>query len=169
VRGMGEDAGWDWLCAAMRAPPRSCFSAAIMEVTWDLERRGAPQKEQGWRPSSAQMILPQLRQFGAGVKSGWMVALQGHLRGGWEGRDGLVESSRAEMADVRSAIEEVVVVFVAGGGWRGLDVPEWKDFFAVLVLTLWRWSDMRLPEADGGSLVFWREGEGSREEAGDGV
>ena len=57
------------------------------------------------------MMCPQFKQLGAGAKSGWMLALQPHMRGVPDVvRVGFVVSSRAEMADVRSAIEEVVVV-----------------------------------------------------------
>lgn len=55
------------------------------------------------------MILPQFRQFGAVVKSGWIEALHGHLRRS-EDSFGLVESSNAAIADVRSDMFEVVVV-----------------------------------------------------------
>lgn len=75
------------------------------------ERRGVWQKEQGWSPSSAQMILPQDRQFGTAAKRGWMEALQVHLRGVLEeASEGFVVSSRAEMAEVRSDMDEVVAV-----------------------------------------------------------
>jgi hypothetical protein len=68
------------------------------------------QNEQGWRlfPSRAQMIFPQLRQFGAGVKRGWMVALQGHVIFLVD-LEGLVVRSRRDMADVRSDISSVVL------------------------------------------------------------
>lgn len=55
------------------------------------------------------MILPQLRQFGAVVKSGWIEALHGHLRRSVDSF-GLVESSSAAIADVRSDMLDVVVV-----------------------------------------------------------
>lgn len=80
-----------------------------MLETWFLVKMGLSQKEQGCSPSSAHMILPQLRQLGAVVKSGWMEALQGHLRRS-DDRDGFVESSRAAMAVVKSLILEVVAV-----------------------------------------------------------
>jgi hypothetical protein len=90
------------------------------------ERRGDPHEEQGWRPSSAQMILPQDRQFGAGVKRGCRVAAQEQVREEVE-REGFVESSRAAMAEVRSEIEEVVVwlfLLVFDGRRWGVEVPE---------------------------------------------
>jgi hypothetical protein len=79
-------------------------------------RSGVWQKEQGWRvePSRAQMILPQLRQLGAGVKSGCRVALQGHVTVAWD-LEGLVVRSRREIAEVRSEIESVVWFEVEGG------------------------------------------------------
>lgn len=76
-------------------------------------------------------------------------------------RDGLVESSRAAMAEVRSLMLEVVVVVALCGD----DVPECIVFLACFVLTLGK-SDIRLPEAEGGSLC--RGGDGSREDDGDG-
>ena len=65
------------------------------------------------------MILPQLVQFGAVVKSGCIEALQSHLRLSLESV-GLVDNSSAAMADVKSAILDVVAVLVP----RGVDVPE---------------------------------------------
>ena len=70
---------------------------------------GLSQNEQGWRPSRAQIICPQDRQLGAGSKRGWIVAWQPQTRRS-ELRAGLVESSRAAIAAVRSLILEVVVV-----------------------------------------------------------
>jgi hypothetical protein len=56
------------------------------------------------------MILPHLKQFGAAVKSGCKEALQLHLR--CLRSFGLVDTSSAAMAAVRSAILLVVVVGV---------------------------------------------------------
>lgn len=80
-----------------------------MLETWFPVRMGLSQKEHGCSPSSAHMILPQLRQLGAVVNKGWIEALQGHLRRS-DDRDGFVESSRAAMAVVKSLILEVVAV-----------------------------------------------------------
>ena len=57
------------------------------------------------------MIFPQERQFGAGVKRGWRVALQlQFLLAEVEGKEGFVESSSWAIADVRSDMLLVVVV-----------------------------------------------------------
>jgi hypothetical protein len=58
-----------------------------------------------------------------------------------------VESSSAAIADVRSLMLEVVVV----ADLDGVEAPECAVFFDCLVLTLGR-SDIRLPDAEGGSL-----------------
>jgi hypothetical protein len=70
------------------------------------------QKEQGWRllPSNAQMILPQERQFGAGVKRGCRVALQEQIIFFLGALEGLVVRSRREIADVRSDISSVMLL-----------------------------------------------------------
>lgn len=68
------------------------------------------------------MILPQLRQFGAVAKSGWIEALQGHFRRSLDSF-GFVDSSSAAIADVRSERLDVVVV-VPGLPPCGVDVPE---------------------------------------------
>ena len=127
-----------------------------------LLRIGEEQNEQGWRPSRAQIILPQDRQFGAGLKRGCSVAAQPHLRGAEVllGCVGLVLSSRLAMAEVRSE-RLVVVVFDFELAWeRGVDVPdvgweveglgEWCLGLDCLERTLGMKSDIREPEADGG-------------------
>jgi hypothetical protein len=58
-----------------------------------------------------------------------------------------VESSSAAIADVRSLMLEVVVV----ADLDGVEAPECAVFFDCFVLTLGR-SDIRLPDAEGGSL-----------------
>jgi hypothetical protein len=96
------------------------------------------------------MILPQERQLGAAAKSGWSDALHVHLRGVLEvDKEGLVVSSRAEMAEVKSEMEDVVVVVPPRDGE---DETLWPWFFlwACLDRTLGRYSEIRLPEADGG-------------------
>jgi hypothetical protein len=70
-----------------------------------------------------------------------------------------VESSSAAIADVRSLMLAVVVVV----DLDGVEAPECTVFFDCFVLTLGR-SDIRLPDAEGGSL--WRGGEGSLDEEG---
>ncbi len=94
------------------------------------------------------MIFPQDKQFGAVAKSGWIDALQGHCRRSVES-EGLVDSSSATIAAVRSLMLEVVVVVVVV--LRGLEVPECTVLFACFVLTLGK-SDIKLPDAEGGSL-----------------
>jgi hypothetical protein len=106
------------------------------------------------------MILPQDKQLGAVANSGCIDALQGHLRRSVES-DGFVESSSAAIADVKSLMLEVVVV----ADLNGVDAPECAGFLDCFVLTLGR-SDIKLPEADGGS--FCLGGEGSLEDEGDG-
>jgi len=91
-----------------------------MSFTCSRDRIGASQNEQGCKPSSAQIILPQLRQLGAVEKSGWIEALQSHLRRS-DDSEGFVDSSRAAIAEVRSAMLEVVVVAPLP---RGVDVPD---------------------------------------------
>jgi hypothetical protein len=59
-----------------------------------------------------------------------------------------VESSSAAIADVRSLMLEVVVVVA---DLDGVEAPECAVFFNCFVLTLGR-SDIRLPDAEGGSL-----------------
>jgi hypothetical protein len=92
------------------------------------------------------MILPQDKQLGAVAKRGWMEALQGHFRRSVKS-DGFIESSSAAIADVRSLMLAVVVVV----DLDGVDGPECTVFFDCFVLTLGR-SDIRLPDAEGGSL-----------------
>jgi hypothetical protein len=92
------------------------------------------------------MILPQDKQLGAVAKRGWIEALQGHFRRSVES-DGFVESSSAAIADVRSLMLEVVVMV----DLDGVEAPECVVFFDCFVLTLGR-SDIRLPDAEGGSL-----------------
>ena len=91
-----------------------------------------------------------------------MDALHGHFRRSVES-EGLVESSRAAIADVRSLMLEVVVM--ATPDFEGVEAPECAAFLDCFVRTLGR-SDIRLPDAEGGSLC--RGGEGSLEDAGDG-
>lgn len=61
------------------------------------------------------MILPQETQFGAGAKRGCKVVLQLHFLGVEVESVGLVESSRAAMAEVRSEMELVMVVSLLFG------------------------------------------------------
>jgi hypothetical protein len=82
-----------------------------MLCTSSADSRGVPQNEHGWRPSSEQMILPQLRQFGAGAKSGCIEAKQLHFRDSLL-RVGFVETSNAAMAAVRSEMLVVVRAFL---------------------------------------------------------
>ena len=91
-----------------------------------------------------------------------MDALQGHFRRSVES-EGFVESSSAAMADVKSLTFEVVVVVA---DLVGVEAPECPVFLACFVRTLGI-SDIRLPAAEGGS--FCRGGDGSLEDAGDGV
>lgn len=105
------------------------------------------------------MILPQDKQLGAVANSGCTDALQGHFRRSVES-DGFVESSSAAIAAVKSLILVVVVATT----FDGVEEPDCAVFFGCLVLTLGR-SDIKLPEADGGS--FCRGGEGSLEDEGD--
>lgn len=79
--------------------------------TCSLVRIGLLQKEHGCRPSNAHMILPQLRQLGAVVNNGWIEALHGHFRRSVD-REGLVESSNAAIAVVRSLMLEVEVLTI---------------------------------------------------------
>lgn len=81
------------------------------------------------------MILPHERQLGAGAKSGWIVVLQVHFRGVVD-EVGLVESSRAAMAAVRSLMEDVVVVDAEP--LLGVEVPEWAGFLDCFAFTLGR-------------------------------
>jgi hypothetical protein len=60
-----------------------------------------------------------------------------------------VESSSAAIADVRSLM--LVVVVVVAVDLDGVEAPECTVFFDCFVLTLGR-SDIRLPDAEGGSL-----------------
>jgi hypothetical protein len=91
------------------------------------------------------MILPHDKQLGAVSNKGCIDALHGHLRRSEES-EGLVLSSRAAMAEVRSLMLEVVVAL-----W-GVDEPELcAGFLEVLDFTLGR-SEIRGPEADGGSF-----------------
>ena len=91
-----------------------------------------------------------------------MDALHEHFRRSVES-EGLVESSRAAIADVRSLMLEVVVV-VAAANFDGVEAPECAAFLDCFVRTFGR-SDIRLPDAEGGSLC--RGGEGSLEDTGD--
>jgi hypothetical protein len=130
-----------------------------MICTCSLERMGLSQKEHGWRPSKAQIILPHDRQFGAVSNSGCIEALQLHFLLPEES-DGFVLSSRAAIAEVRSLILEVVVDLC------GVDEPElWVAFFAALDFTFGR-SEIREPDADGGNLGC-AGGLRSRDGAGD--
>jgi hypothetical protein len=83
-----------------------------MLLTWSFDKIGASQKEHGWRPSSAHIIFPQVKQFGAVSNSGCIEALHVHFLLSFD-TDGFVESSRAAMAAVRSATCEVAVVETA--------------------------------------------------------
>lgn len=66
--------------------------------------------------------MPQLMQLGAVVKRGCIEALQSHFLRSLD-NVGFVESSRAAIAEVRSAIEDVVVL--APFPWPcGVDVPD---------------------------------------------
>lgn len=91
------------------------------------------------------MILPHDKQLGAVSNSGCIEALHGHFRRS-EDSEGLVLSSRAAIAEVRSLILEVVVALC------GVDDPELcAGFLQVLDFTFGR-SDIREPEAEGGSF-----------------
>jgi hypothetical protein len=106
------------------------------------------------------MILPQDKQLGAVANSGWTDALQGHFRRPVES-EGFVDSSSEAIAEVKSRMLEVVAVV----DLDGVKAPECAVFLTCFVLTLGR-SDIRLPDAEGGSL--YRGGEGSLEGEGEG-
>jgi len=82
------------------------------------------------------MIFPQFRQLGAGVKSGWMEALQEHFRRPFINA-GFVETSSAAMAAVKSAMLWVMSVGeVCVKEWReGDEVDRPVDAFATFDLT----------------------------------
>jgi hypothetical protein len=105
------------------------------------------------------MILPQDKQLGAVANSGWTDALQGHFRRSVES-EGFVDSSSEAIAEVKSRMLEVVAVV----DLDGVEAPECAVFLTCFVLTLGR-SDIRLPDAEGGSL--YRGGEGSLEGEGE--
>ena len=109
------------------------------------------------------MIFPQFRQLGAVANSGCIVALQSQCLLS-EDNLGFVASSRVAIADVRSAILEVVVVVP----FRDVEDPGCAcvvDFLDCFDLTLGMKSDIRLPAAEGGN--FGAAGEASLELAED--
>ena len=75
-----------------------------MSRAWVGDRRGAEQNVHGARPSFVQIILPQERQLGAAERRGcWRPMQRQRLRdGSGAGMVGLVDSSRARMAESRS-------------------------------------------------------------------
>lgn len=97
------------------------------------------------------MILPQERQLGAAAKRGWMEALHVHFCGVLEERLGFVVSSRAEMAEVRSEIDDVVVVAPLDGDAEA-ELP-WCFLCDCLERTFGMYSEMRLPCAEGGGRL----------------
>lgn len=123
------------------------------------------------------MTLPQFKQFGAVAKSGWIEALQSHLRRSVDNL-GLVESSSAAIAEVRSAMLEVVVEAPLSRPTFGVAVPDCGcdcdvcvGFLPCLARTLGR-SEINLPEAeegDSGLALPVVAGEGSLDRPGDGV
>lgn len=116
-----------------------------MVCTCSFESMGLSQKEHGCRPSNAHMILPHDKQLGAVSNKGCTDALHGHFRRS-EDSDGFVLSSRAAIAEVRSLMLEVIVTLC------GVEEPELcAGFLEVLDFTFGR-SDIREPEADGGSF-----------------
>ena len=116
------------------------------------------------------MIFPQFKQLGAVSNRGCIEALHGHFLLSVDS-DGFVESSKAAMAAVRSATLEVVVEFP----FCGVEAPEcvceceeWAGFFACFERTLANpKSDIRFPDAEGGSFCAFLAGEASREVAED--
>jgi hypothetical protein len=130
-----------------------------MVCTCSLERIGLSQKEHGCRPSRAQMILPQDKQFGAVSNRGCIEALHWHFRLSEES-DGFVLSSREAIADVRSLMLEVLVVLC------GVEAPELcAGVLGGLDFKFGR-SEIREPAADGGNLGC-PAGLRSRAEAGE--
>lgn len=97
------------------------------------------------------MILPQLRQFGAGAKSGWMAAKQEHFRDSLL-RVGFVDTSSAAIAAVRSDMLVVVKEFL---DWLVvvLLLCRVEEDFAALDLTFGNKSESIGPDAEGGGLL----------------
>lgn len=141
-----------------------------MSCTSPEESSGVLQKEHGCRPSKAQIILPQFRQFGAVVKTGWIRPLQLHFVASFRFADdsvGFVVSSSCAMAAVRSAMLFVFVVVDDdnddGGGAADEDDGFVEallctvGFFvsAVFALRVVKLSEIRYPDADGGGLGFF--------------
>lgn len=79
-----------------------------------------------------------------------MEALQVHVRGVLFERDGLVVSSSWEMAEVRSAIDEVVAVALREGDE---EFGGWCFLCCCFERTLGRYSEIRLPCAEGGGRL----------------
>lgn len=110
VKGRGVDERsarrWEALFAAIFSMPRSSRRERIMSCMSSALNRGCEQKVHGPIPSFTQMIFPQLRQFGAAVRSGCRVARQSQRRAAGFAlaeREGFVWTSRARMAESRSA------------------------------------------------------------------
>lgn len=153
---------WAAFVAICFSRPRS--SRRTFTIAWmsEDERRAAPHEVQGPRPSFAQTIFPQLRQLGAAVRRACRCAMQLQRRRRVAfscscefteaARDGFVWISRARMAESRS---------LSVADWPRMEVPPDR---AILVLEGWALlageaereegsaSEMRVPEADGGSL-----------------
>ena len=96
------------------------------------------------------MILPQLRQFGAGAKSGWIEAKQEHFRDSLL-RVGFVDTSSAAIAAVKSEMLVVVREFLE---WLVVVLLLCRvEDFAALDLTFGNKSESIGPDAEGGGLL----------------
>lgn len=126
------------------------------------------QNEHGCSPSSEQMIFPQLRQFGAGSKRGWILALHVHLRAP-PLSVGFVDTSKAAMAAVRSLILFVVSDPLDDEPVPVLLPPAREADLAAFDLTFGKRSEITGPEAEGGFLAGVGLGAGDwfREEVAD--
>jgi len=91
------------------------------------------------------MILPHDKQLGAVSNKGCIEALHAHCRLS-EDSDGLVLSSSAAIAEVRSLMLDMAV------GFCGLEEPELCTACLKLLDFTFGRSDIREPEADGGSF-----------------
>lgn len=111
------------------------------------------------------MILPQERQLGAEVRSGWRWAWQVHFLRAGEAvlveervRVGFVWSSRARMAESRS-VRVVEAPRGEGPEGRVTLAGAGEEVREGLGVRAFGWgagrSDVRGPEADGGSLERW--------------
>lgn len=110
VKGRGVDERsarrWEALFATIFSMPRSSRRERIMSCMSSALNSGWEQKVHGPIPSFTQMIFPQLRQFGAAVRSGCRVARQSQRRAAGFAlaeREGFVWISRVRMAESRSA------------------------------------------------------------------